>query len=125
MPAKTENVTIQVKELLDQYNRDFAELVQKASKEAADETARDIRESASAMFGNGRYAKGWKATKKDGGWIVHNATDYQLTHLLENSRVIANGSGTYGRTTPIKHIEPAEQWASDELPRRIIEELNL
>ena len=109
MPTKTESVTVQVKELLDQYNRDFAELVQKASKEAADETARDIRESASAMFGNGRYAKGWKATKKDGGWIVHNATDYQLTHLLENGHVIRNKYGEYGRAPAYKHIGPAEQ----------------
>ena len=109
MPAKTESVTAQVKELLDQYNKDFAALAQKASKEAADETARDIREAATAMFRDGPYAKGWRATKKDGGWIVHNATDYQLTHLLENGHVIRNKYGEYGRTPAYKHIGPAEQ----------------
>lgn len=109
MPAKTESISVQVKELLEQYNEEFAQLVQKTSKAAADATARDLRESSASMFGNGRYAKGWKATRKDGGWVVHNATDYQLTHLLENGHVIRNKYGEYGRAPAYKHIGPAEQ----------------
>ena len=63
----------------------------------------------------GSYARGWslKRVKSRGSGvtdiIVHNRTDYQLTHLLENGHVIRNKKGTYGRTHPIKHIAPAEE----------------
>ena len=109
MPAKTENVSAQVKELLEQYNEEFAQLVQKTTKAAADATARDLRESSVSMFGNGSYAKGWTVTKEKGGYVVHNKTDYQLTHLLENGHVIRNKYGEYGRAPAFRHIGPAEQ----------------
>ena len=51
--------------------------------------------------------------------VVHNKTDYQLTHLLENGHVIRNKKGDWGRTRPIKHIAPVEQWANSELPEEI------
>ena len=51
--------------------------------------------------------------------IVHNRTDYQLTHLLENGHVIRNKKGEYGRTRPIKHIAPVAEWAENELPNEI------
>ena len=107
--SKTESVTAQVKELLEQYNENFAKMVQATSKEVADETASDLRQTSAAMFGNGSYAKGWTVTKKYGGYIVHNKTDNQQTHLLENGHVIRNKYGEYGRAPAFRHIGPAEQ----------------
>ena len=70
---------------------------------------------------SGSYAKGWGVKRLgDMDIVVHNRTDYQLTHLLENGHVIRNKKGTYGRTHGIKHIQPVEEWAVDELPRRIM-----
>lgn len=109
MAVKTESVSAQVKELLEQYSENFAKMVQATSKEVANEVAADLRQSSSAMFGNGSYAKGWTVTKKDGGYVVHNKTDYQLTHLLENGHVIRNKYGEYGRAPAFRHIGPAEQ----------------
>lgn len=109
MPAKTESVTVQVKELLEQYNENFAKMVQATSKQVAMETAEDLRQTSASMFGNGSYSKGWTVTKQDGGYVVHNKTDYQLTHLLENGHVIRNKYGEFGRAPAYRHIGPAEQ----------------
>lgn len=121
--ANTVSVEIQMEDILDEVKKSCKGVLETQSLAVAKETVTKIRNASPRLTGS--YARGWRVSKRGGGLVVHNATDYQLTHLLENSRVIANGSGTYGRTTPIKHIEPAEQWASDELPRRITEELNI
>lgn len=121
--ANTVSIEIQMADILDEVKKSCKGVLETQSLAVAKETVTKIRNASPRLTGS--YARGWRVSKRGGGLVVHNATDYQLTHLLENSHVIANGSGTYGRTTPIKHIEPAGQWASDELPRRIIEELNL
>lgn len=121
--ANTVSVEIQMADILDEVKKSCKGVLETQSLAVAKETVTKIRNASPRLTGS--YARGWRVSKRGGGLVVHNATDYQLTHLLENSHVIANGSGTYGRSTPIKHIEPAEQWASEELPRRVIEELNL
>ena len=59
----------------------------------------------------GKYARGWRAkTEGLGGshlYIIHNATDYQLTHLLEKGHALRQG----GRSPAIVHIKPVEQAA--------------
>lgn len=60
----------------------------------------------------GSYASGWR-TKSDktygGGYgnEVYNATDYQLTHLLENGHLIVNKKNGTGWASAHPHIEPA------------------
>lgn len=58
----------------------------------------------------GSYRKGWRVKKEKKPYIIHNKTDYQLTHLLEKGHATAGG----GRTRPIVHIETVEQEAVDE-----------
>ena len=116
--SKTDSVSLQMQELLD----DYVEEVQTVTNESIDETAAEACEklrNTSPKGATGRYAKGW-AVKKDGdGRVVYNKTDYQLTHLLENGHAIVNQYGTFGRVAPIKHIKPVEEWAQTELPIRI------
>ena len=118
--AKTESVTAQMKELLDEVNKEVEESAKKNIKSVAREAVQKLKNTSPRKTGS--YAKGW-GTKRLGDMdiVVHNRTDYQLTHLLENGHVIRNNKGTYGRTHGIKHIEPVEEWAVDELPRRILE----
>lgn len=76
-----------------------------AIKETATETVMKLRNTSPVKTGS--YAKGWKVgTRRGSDYIVHNATDYQLTHLLENGHVIRNKKGTYGRAPAHKHIKP-------------------
>lgn len=120
--SKTESVSVQMKEVLDEINHDVKESAKRNIDRTAKESVQKLRNTSPKKTGS--YARGW-ATKKEGDMdvIVHNRTDYQLTHLLENGHVIRNKKGTYGRTSGTKHIAPVEEWASDELPRRIMEDI--
>ena len=105
-------VTAQMKELLDEYNREAEQAVNEAAVEASDLCVNQLKNTSPKRPGSGKYARSWTVKKERAGsgvadYIVHNKGYYQLTHLLENGHVIRNGKGTYGRTSPIHHIGPA------------------
>lgn len=126
--AKTDSVAIQMADILDEVGKGATEALTQGIKEVSKESVQKLRNTSPRRTSGenaGRYAKGWTTKKnRDGSVVVHNKTDYRLTHLLENGHVIKNKQGTYGRTHPIKHIQPVEEWASDELPRRVMEDLD-
>ena len=107
---------VQLGQLLNEYSKEVDEVTKEVMKEVADQTADKLRSTSPRR--TGKYASGWKVKKDKDAYIVHN-TVYRLTHLLENSHVIRNKKGTYGRSTPQKHIEPAEQWASEQAQTEI------
>lgn len=115
--ARTKSVAIQMKQILDEFDDKVNEVLKTASEEVAEESADKLRNTSPRRTGD--YANGWVADRKGNGWVVHNATNYQLTHLLENGHVIRNKKGTYGRTSGIKHIKPVETWANREFQRKI------
>ena len=117
--AKTGSVTAQMTELLDEVNKDVERSAKTNIQGVAKESAQKLRNT--SPVDTGSYASGWSVKRLgDMDVVVHNRTDYQKTHLLENGHVIRNKKGTYGRTHGIKHIQPVEEWAVDELPRRIM-----
>lgn len=120
--SKTGSVAVQMKEVLDEVNKEVEQSAKRNIQTVAKESVQKLKNTSPRKTGS--YEKGW-AVKKNGDMdvTVHNKTDYQLTHLLENGHIIRNKKGTYGRTSGIKHIKPVEEWASDELPRRIIEDI--
>ena len=120
--AKTESVTAQMKDLLDEVNKEVKDATKHGIDTVSKESVQKLKNTSPRKTGS--YSKGW-AVKREGEMdvIIHNRTDYQLTHLLENGHVIRNKKGTYGRTNGIKHIAPVEEWAVDELPRRIMEDI--
>lgn len=70
---------------------------------AAKETLTDLRNRSPRKTGS--YAKGWRVKRGRSGTggesrVIHNATDYQLTHLLELGHAKRNG----GRVSAIPHI---------------------
>ena len=125
--AKTESIELQMAEILDSVSKDVKGVYETDSKQVAKETAQMLKNTSPKGSPHKRkYAEGWKVSKQRGGdLVVHNATNYQLTHLLENGHRIVNKKGEFGRVNGIKHIAPAEEWASEELPRRIMEDLDL
>lgn len=120
--SKTGSVAIQMKEVLDEVNKEVEQSAKRNIQSVAKEAVQKLKNTSPRKTGS--YSKGWAVKKNsDMDVTVHNKTDYQLTHLLENGHIIRNKKGTYGRTSGIKHIKPVEEWASDELPRRIIEDI--
>lgn len=120
--ADTGSVEIQMRKLLDQVNEEVQKAMDESMKQTAKEAVSKLKSSSPRK--TGKYARGWTTKQIDkNGIVIHNSKHYQLTHLLENGHVIRNKKGTYGRTSGIKHIAPVEEWASEELPRRIMEKI--
>ena len=123
--ANTNSIAIQMEKILDQYDKEVKRVTDESIEKVSKEAVRKLKNtSPKGTPHRRRYAEGWRKKKTKGRngideVTVHNATNYQLTHLLENGHIIRNAKGTYGRTNGIKHIAPVEEWAQDELPQEI------
>ena len=116
--AKTKSVSIQMKQILDEFSDKVNDVLEKSANDTADECVDKLQNTSPRKSGD--YAQGWTVKKEGkGDVIVHNATNYQLTHLLENGHVIRNKKGTYGRAPAHKHIRPVETWGNKEFQRKI------
>lgn len=115
---------------IEQALADFAGVTEEACDKGVSETAKEAVEAlrnahpaGSGDYGSWdkRYNKGWKVmqTKTDKRYhrkaTIHNATDYQLTHLLEKGHAKVNG----GRTRAFPHIAPVAEKCEDELVQNI------
>ena len=72
----------------------------------------------------GKYSSGWASKVTGHGLkaelVIYNRLKPGLTHLLENGHVIIDRHGmNKGRARAIKHIEPAEQQATNEMLERL------
>lgn len=108
-----------VSQMLTEWDEDVTEAVNVAAKETADEAAQTLH-SAGEFGGTGRYKKGWTVTAKrrnrrDTEQIVHNKTEYRLTHLLEFGHAKQNG----GRTRAFPHIAPVADKVPEIFERKL------
>ncbi len=123
-----ETITVQMKEIMEAYSKEVQHASQAAIQRVGRETVKKLRSTSPKRPKGGSYAKGWrlKTVQLRGDvcdFVVHNATDYQLTHLLERGHRTVNKKGEFGRTPAHVHIKPVEEWANEELPREIEKEL--
>ena len=121
-----ESLSVQLKDILDAYEDHVTDVMGVALDRVARESVKRLRQTSPKKTGS--YAKGWALKKITSSElteevVVHNRTDYQLTHLLENGHRIVNAKGEWGRVNGIKHIKPVEEWANEELPNEIKREL--
>ena len=116
---KVHQLAEQIANTLRDYSTVKQEQVNEIAAEVAKRGAKKLKLKTTGTFNDltGAYRKGWRAKKEDGIWIVHNATDYQLTHLLEKGHAKANG----GRTRAFPHIKEIEQEIIEEFEKEIFE----
>ena len=114
--ATSANLVAELNLMLQEYAQDVQDAVDEAAKEAAELTARKLKESSPKRTkgrGKGKYARGWKVKKRYSShlvsYVVYNGTSPGLTHVLENGHVARNQYGTFGRVRAIPHIGPAAE----------------
>lgn len=107
------SVQMQMGDILDDISDDIKKTNNEALKETGKKVTKILMEtSPKQAYGKtaGRYARGWRYKWSDGEVVVYNATDWQLTHLLEDGHFVVNRYGETGaRTRAIKHILPASE----------------
>ena len=107
---------------LSSYGEEVTDEVKRVVKAAGEDCKNDIQRRSPKR--TGKYRKGWRSTVADEGADgirvrVYNATDGQLTHLLENGHAKVGG----GRVDGTPHILPAEQAVERELMQKLKEAL--
>lgn len=95
------------------YTNDVKEKVKVDQEELGKEAVQELKKGSPKLTGD--YRKGWRLKKEKDKVIVHNATDYQLTHLLEKGHANRDGS----RTPAQVHIAPVEEKVVDEYIQRV------
>ena len=120
------DLTEQMSKIFDEYDRDMKRKVNNSVDKVGKEAVNKLKSTSPKKTGD--YAKGWKLKRERGrnginDVTIHNATEYRLTHLLENGHVIRNKKGTYGRTNGVKHIKPVEEFFNSEVVEEIEREL--
>lgn len=98
---------------LAQYTDQIDEEVKVATDEVTKELVKELKRESPKLTGS--YAKGWTRKKFRNAVVVHNKTDYQLTHLLEHGHVKSGG----GRVSAKVHIRPAEEKAVNKFVERV------
>lgn len=115
------NLTAQMKKILENYTDEVMHAVADALEETAKESAEELHSAGGFKDRTGRYRKGWTSTVEEHRTFmsatVHNRTSYQLTHLLEFGHAKSNG----GRTKAFTHIATVNAQAEETAIRKITE----
>lgn len=108
---------LDINDILNEYSLDVQEGIKKAAEEVAEAGANELKTTSPKR--TGKYRRGWRVDKRSGRGFVHttiyNATNWQLTHLLEKSHLLRNGK----KSKPIVHIEPVEQKCIKDFEKRV------
>jgi len=113
MANNINNLAREIEKQLKYYARDVAEKVEEAKEETAKQLVEDIKRDSPKRRPS--YSKGWRIKRTPKSLIIHNKTDYQLTHLLEHGHAKRNGERLQGEP----HIRPNEEKAVEDYLRKI------
>lgn len=116
------NLKTEMNAILQNFGAEVDEVFMEVEQGVAKEGAEKLRQtSPKRRGGRGKYARGWTYKKTKNGFVIHNKTDYQLTHLLENGHDIVRAGKKVGHSPAIPHIGPVEEWVNEEAVKRLEE----
>lgn len=108
---------LDIKEILNDYSLDIQDAITQEAQNVAKKGVAELKNTSPKR--TGKYRKGWRVkTEKGRGFVncsIHNATDWQLTHLLEKPHALRNG----GVSRPQVHIAPVEQQCVSEYQKNV------
>lgn len=111
------NSVLDIKDILSDYSDDIQDAITLEAQNVAKKAQNELKNTSPKR--TGKYRKGWRVNVEKGrgfvNCIVHNATAYQLTHLLEKPHALRNG----GVSTPKVHIKPVEEAAIKEFESNV------
>ena len=119
MAIRIDALSTEFAKIMDGYSQDVREAVDQVVDDFGKQAKEDIK--AASPKKTGKYRKGWRVKKEGGALgqvstaIVHNATSYRLTHLLEHGHQKAGG----GRVEGIPHIAPVEEELQTAFPQAV------
>lgn len=105
MAINVDDISEEIARALKEYTEEVEEGIDVASTKVSKEAVKELKKTSPKKSGD--YRKGWRVKSVNGKKVIHNKTDYQLTHLLENGHAKAGG----GRVKAIPHIKPVEERA--------------
>lgn len=108
------DIASEIAKALSEYTTEVVEEIEEIAEKVAEETVNTLKVT-SPQGRRSRYGKGWRKKKDGKGYIIFNATDAGLTHLVEKGHAKRNG----GRTKAQNHIENAEQTAIKDFENKI------
>lgn len=107
------NLANEIVRQVELYTREVEEEVEVSKVEVAKNAVDELRQKSPKLTGD--YRKGWRVKKVGNNVVIHNKTDYQLTHLLEKGHAKAGG----GRVPAKVHIAPVEERAVNDYLERV------
>ena len=112
-----DNLSTEINSIMQEYAGDITSVMMKDIDTVAGQTVKKIKEKAPKKTGS--YAKSWtsKVTAELAGKAtgVSKGRGGSITHLLENGHASRNG----GRVKSIPHIKEAEEYAVEELVKKL------
>lgn len=119
--VKPDALAVAIQDILTAYGDHVTEGMKEAIKKVANEAKKEVK--AASPKRTGKYRKGWAvkdtSTRLSAEAIVHNRTDYQLTHLLEKGHALRRGGRTIGHVKAYPHIGPAEEAAVKNIEKAV------
>ncbi|KEZ51332.1 hypothetical protein [Metabacillus indicus] len=98
-----DQIANQITQVLRDYTNEVEQEIEVIKERVSKDAVSELKTTSPKLTGS--YRKGWRVKKVGKKRIVHNKTDYQLTHLLEKGHANRNG----GRTPAKVHIQPVEE----------------
>ena len=110
------NGILDIKEILNDYSDDIQSAISKDAQSVAQKGVKMLRETTNTYkIRTGKYNKGWKVnttkSRDSISCVIHNSTNYQLTHLLEKGhRIVGRDGQLKGNVKAYVHIQPVEDY---------------